>query len=104
SGNFVLGSLPVASPSYAGSIVDLGNGTVQLKLTAGPLVDLSILWTGESSADWDTTTLNWLSHGNPATFFAGATPIFDDSALNTGVNLATSISSGTVTVSNNVVT
>ena len=104
SGNFVLGTLPAASPSYAGSIIDLGNGKVQLKLTAGPLVDLSILWTGSTSSDWDTTTLNWLSHGNPATFFAGATPIFDDSALNTGVNLAGPISSGTVTVNNNVVT
>ncbi len=104
SGNMVLGTLPVASPSYVGSIVDSGNGTVQLKLTAGPVVDLSILWTGTQSADWDIGTLNWLSHGTPAAFFAGATPIFDDSALNTGVNLATSISSGTVTVSNNVVT
>jgi len=104
SGNFVLGTLPAGSPAYAGSIVDLGNGMVQLKLTSGPQVDLSILWTGSVDEDWDTGTQNWLSHGNPATFFAGATPIFDDTALNTGVNLTTAISSGTVSVTNNVVT
>ncbi|HWC60931.1 MAG TPA: autotransporter-associated beta strand repeat-containing protein [Verrucomicrobiae bacterium] len=101
-GNFVLGSLPAASPSYAGSLVDIGNGVIQLKLTAGPVVDLSMLWTAATDNNWDTNTFNWLYHGNAANFFAGATPVFDDTAAQTTVNLAAAISSGTVTVNNSV--
>jgi fibronectin-binding autotransporter adhesin len=98
-GNFVIGSLPAG---YTGTIVDTGNGVVQLKLTAGPLVDLSILWTAATDNNWDLTTFNWNYKGSPSNFFAGATPIFNDTAAQPIVNLATSISSGTVTVNNDV--
>jgi fibronectin-binding autotransporter adhesin len=103
AGNFVLGSLPAASPNYAGSIIDAGGGVVQLQLTAGPVVDLSLRWTGASDNNWDTSTLNWLYNGSASAFFAGATPLFTDSGLQTNVNLATAISSGAITVSNNTV-
>src|SRR6185436_18331676 len=33
AGNFVLGSLPPASPSYSGTLIDTGNGVVTLQLT-----------------------------------------------------------------------
>jgi fibronectin-binding autotransporter adhesin len=101
-GNFVLGSLPAGSPSYAGSLIDLGNGVIQLQLTAGPSADLSVLWTGAGDNNWDTITFNWSSHGNPTNFFAGAAPMFTDTGLQTNVNLAVPISSGAITVSNNV--
>jgi fibronectin-binding autotransporter adhesin len=101
-GNFVLGSLPAASPSYAGSVIDLGNGVVQLQLTSGPLLDLSIRWTGATDNNWDTTTFNWLYSGNPSNFFAGSSPIFTDTASQSVVNLTTALSSGAITVSNNV--
>lgn len=100
TGNFALGSLPAASPSYAGSLVDLGNGVIQLKLTAGPVVDLSVLWTAAGGNNWDTTSINWSSHGNPTNFFSGATPVFDDTAPQSTVSLTEAISSGTVTVNN----
>ncbi len=101
-GNFVLGPFPAASPSYAGSLVDIGNGVIQLKLTAGPTADLSELWTAAIDNNWDTFTFNWSAHGNATNFFLGATPVFDDTAPQPIVNLATAISSGTVTVNNNV--
>ena len=103
SGNYVLGSLPAGSPSYAGSIIDTGNGVIQLQLTAGPLADLSILWTAAQNNAWDTTTFNWNYKGTASNFFAGATPVFDDTALQPIVNLAASISSGSVTVNNKCV-
>jgi autotransporter-associated beta strand protein len=100
TGNFALGSLPLTTPAYAGTLVDTGNGVIQLKLTAGPVVDLSVLWTGATDNNWDTTTLNWTSHGTPTNFFAGATPTFDDTAAQTILLLAPAISSGAVTVNN----
>ena len=99
-GNFVLSPFPAATPSYAGTLVDIGNGVIQLKLTAGPVVDLSMTWTAAQDNNWDTTTFNWSSHGVATNFFAGATPIFDDTAPQTTVNLVPALSSGTVTVNN----
>jgi len=99
-GNFVLGTLPAGSPSYAGSILDLGNGVVQLRLTAGPISDLGLLWKGNLSGDWDSSNLNWLFHGNPTNFFIGAVPTFDDSAAQFTVNLTEALLPGGVIVSN----
>jgi len=101
-GNFVLAPLPAATPSYVGSLVDLGNGVIQLQLTAGPVVDLSILWSGASGNSWDTFSFNWTSHGTPTNFFSGATPVFDDSSAQPSVFMAEAISSGAVTVNDSV--
>ncbi|MDB6017167.1 MAG: Alpha-galactosidase [Pedosphaera sp.] len=102
SGNFVLGTLPAASPSYSGTILDTGNGVVALRLTAGPVVDLLLRWTGATDGNWDATTLNWLYQGNSSNFFAGAATSFDDNTTQSNINLTTALSPGTVTVSNNV--
>src|SRR6185437_672915 len=101
TGNFTLAPLPPATPNYVGSLVDAGNGVIQLTLTAGPVQNLSELWTGAIDNNWDTTTLNWLQ-GTATNFFAGAKPTFDDTSSQPAVNLAESLTSGTVTVSNNV--
>jgi autotransporter-associated beta strand protein len=99
-GNFVLGSLPAASPSYKGTIVDTGNGVVSLQLTAGPSAVLSLLWTGASGNTWDSTTFNWLYTTYATNFFNGATCLFNDTSTQTNVNLAQPLSPGSVTVAN----
>lgn len=99
-GNFTLGSLPTASPSYQGSMVDTGNGVVQLTLTAGPTVVLSLLWTGANGNNWDTSSLNWNYEGSPDNFFAGADCLFNDTSTVTNVNLTQSLSPDSVTVNN----
>jgi len=101
-GNFMLGPLPSAIPNYSGSILDLGNGVVALRLTAGPVVDLSLRWTGANGNIWDSTTFNWIYQGNPSNFFSGATALFNDTAAQSTVALAESLSPGSVIVSNNV--
>ena len=46
AGTFTAGLAAGASPSYAGTILDTGNGVVQVKLTSGPTAILATTWTG----------------------------------------------------------
>src|SRR5258706_4133124 len=64
-GNFGLGTLPAG---YTGTILEAA-GVVQLRLTAGPVADLGIVWTGAVNTDWETSNNNWTFHGNPTNFF-----------------------------------
>jgi fibronectin-binding autotransporter adhesin len=104
AGTFTLNSLPAASPSYAGTILDTGNGMVQVKLTAGPTAILATTWTGAANNDWDYTSQNWLYQGVPALFVDGRATIFNDSTTETNIALSASpLSPGSVTVNNSVV-
>ena len=101
-GNFALGSLPPASPAYVGTIVDAGGGVVSLRLTAGPVVDLSLRWTGATDGNWDAFTPNWLYQGHATNFFSGAAALFTDNTTQSNISLNLPLSPGTVTVSNNL--
>lgn len=99
-GTFTLNPLPPASPSFAGTLIDSGNGVIQLQVTAGPVANLSETWTGTANNNWDTTSVNWLFQGNPSTFFTGGAPLFNDSASTPNVNLTTLLSPSVVTINN----
>ena len=94
-----LGTLP--SGGYSGSIVDAGGGVIKLHLTAGPVANLAMLWTGASDNNWDATTYNWTFLGFPTNFFSGSSPLFDDSSSQTNIVLAAGLAPGSITVSNN---
>lgn len=103
AGTFTALNLPPASPSYAGSIVDTGNGKVQVTLTSGPLLVLSMVWTGSTDNNWDYATQNWLHQGNPSVFLDGYAPLFNDSTTQTNISLdASPLSPSSVTVTNNL--
>jgi len=102
TGTFALSSLPAASPSYVGSLVDTGNGTVQLTLTHGPVAVLALTWTGTISDDWDTSTYNWLFQGHATNFFANANALFNDSTTQSNISLDLALSPGSITVTNNL--
>jgi len=103
SGTFTLGSLPAGSPSYAGTILDTGNGTVQLKLTTGPTAVLATTWTGATDNNWDYTTENWLYQSVAAAFVNGRATLFNDTTTQTNILLdASPLSPSSITVSNNV--
>jgi autotransporter-associated beta strand protein len=70
--NFALGSLPAASPAFAGSIaLSVDQTAVLLTLTAGPIgVRPSVTWSGVDalanvSTNWSDAQ-NWLTPGIPA--------------------------------------
>jgi len=101
AGPLSLGTLPPASPPYSGTLVDAGGGVIQLQLTAGPVVNLGMLWTGATDNNWDLTTFNWTFLGFATNFFNGSSPLFNDTSTQSNVVLATALSPGNITVSNN---
>ncbi len=103
SGTFTLGSLPTASPAYVGTLLDTGNGLVQVKLTSGPTAVLATTWTGSVSPDWDYATMNWLYQGVASAFVDGRATLFNDSSTQTNISLDESLSPSSITVTNNTV-
>jgi hypothetical protein len=68
--NFILGSLPTASPAYAGKLVESGDRTsVLITLTSGPVgTRPSVFWVGTNSVSITTNwsdRLNWQLPGAP---------------------------------------
>lgn len=101
--NIGISNFPAASPAYQGYITNDAN-TVYVVLTAGPTIGSSLdVWTGAHGTNWDTSTLNWTSFGNPATFANGTPVQFDDTASGpTTVNLTSTELPASVTASNSV--
>ena len=99
TGPLSLGPLPPGG--YSGTLVDVGGGVIQLQLTAGPVVNLAMHWTGATDNNWDLTTFNWTFQGFGTNFFNGSSPLFDDVTTQSNVFLATALSPGNITVSNN---
>ncbi len=102
-GTFTLNSLPAASPSYVGSIVDTGSGVVQVQLTAGPVAVLATTWTGATDNNWDFATPNWLYQGLGAPFVNGRSTIFNDTPTQTNLLLdASPLAPSSIAMTNSV--
>ncbi len=95
--SFIAGSLPTGFASASLSN-NTANFSIDLVLTSTPL-----RWTARVNNNWDTTTANWMNTATlaPSVFSAGSPVIFDDTALNSTVNVVTAVSPGGVIVSNN---
>ena len=95
--SFVAGSLPTGFASASLSN-NAANSSIDLVLTSTPL-----RWTAQVNNNWDTTTSNWMNTATlaPAVYTTGSPVIFDDTSLNSTVNVVTAVSPGGVTVSNN---
>jgi autotransporter-associated beta strand protein len=97
-GTFALGTLPSASPAYQGYLTTTAN-TVALVLTNGPAPTVNILtWNGTPTGDWDTNSANWQGglFYNPGDYLT-----FNDTLSGTTtVNLTTTLTPGSLTVTN----
>jgi autotransporter-associated beta strand protein len=101
---FMLGTMPSASPAYAGYISNnTANSSIDLVITNGPIV-YPLIWVGGISGDWDTTTLNWKCNGIPAKFQQGYLVVqFDDTlTAHSTVTLTTALTNGSLTVNNSL--
>lgn len=93
-GGLTLGQLP------------LGTVATLVTNTTAHTIDLVVsgvaqaVWLGNLNGNWDTTTTNWLMSGTPVVFANAANVIFNDTASNSTVNLATNLSPSSVVVSN----
>ena len=116
SGNAYVTVTNVATPHYMDS--GLVNGTTyyyvvsatnaagesanssEASVTPNAGAATALFWSGAISGTWDTATANWLNSAASATFADGNVAIFDDSGVNTTVNLSASRSPGTTIVNN----
>jgi autotransporter-associated beta strand protein len=89
SGTFTLGTLP---NQIAGILVtNAVNKSIDLKITSAPITK----WVGNINGDWDiNTTANWSLLGVPSKYQDGVGVLFDDTAMNTTVNITTGVSPG----------
>jgi autotransporter-associated beta strand protein len=105
SGNlatFAVGTLPSASPAYDAYISNnVANNSIDIVFTNGPSVP-ALTWDGATNGNWDTSTSNWRPQTGPDTAYAqGNFVTFDDSLTGIpNVNLTTTLTPGSVTVSN----
>ncbi len=97
--NFGVSNLP---GTYQGFISNnTANSTIDLVLTGGPNSISTLEWKGSAGANWNTITLNWLNGASPVAYFDGASVLFDDNATGpTAVNISSTVSPASVTVSN----
>jgi autotransporter-associated beta strand protein len=76
--------------------------------TAAKTIDLVVsfitqtAWTGATNSNWDTVTTNWTSAGVPVAYTQLASVLFGDTASNSTVNLAATMTPSSVLISNNV--
>ena len=94
--NFSLGTLPTLYAGYLSN--DTANASIDLVLTAG---SGTLTWNGNINGNWDATTANWLA-GGPAVYANGEFVQFLNGAATGTVNLTTTLTPGSVTVSNSV--
>ena len=99
---FILGTLPAATPAYGAYISNnVANNSIDIVFTNGPSVP-ALTWDGVPNGNWNTVTANWKPKSGPDTAYAqGNFVTFDDSLSGTpNVNLTTTMTPGSITVSN----
>ena len=99
--NIGLSNLPNSYQGYISN--NTTGGSIDLVLTNGPTA-LSVLeWSGAASANWDTTSANWLLGGSAVDYTNGDAALFDDNATGpTAVNIVAAVPPASTTVSNSI--
>jgi autotransporter-associated beta strand protein len=90
-------TLPANLTAGTYSLVAVANGNA-----SDPIQFTTTIWRGLLSADWDTTTLNWLKSNAPSNYNQGDFVIFDDTLIGSpGVNLTTALTPSGIFFNNN---
>ena len=96
SSDFLLGSLPSPYQGYISN--NLTTSTIDLVVTNGSIPPRALAWGGSVNGDWNTSTANWQGS---KTYNQNDFVLFDDTASGTtSVNLTTSLTPGSLTISN----
>lgn len=95
--DFVAGSLP---PGFQGYISNNISGfSVDVVITNS--LAKNDVWRGNVNGNWDTSTANWVSSGNPSSFQQGDLVTFDETLTGTAnINLTTTLLPASVLVDN----
>ena len=101
SGTFTLGTVPVQTSGYITN--NASANAIQFVVTSG-VPTPAVTWEGVPTNSWDLNGSNvWkqTAAGAPTSYTNGDLVTFDDTAANFLVNVATTVSPGNVTISNN---
>jgi autotransporter-associated beta strand protein len=75
-------------------------GEIDLIVSGSPA---NLVWQGDGGANaWDTTTANWLNGVSSDLFYPYDNVLFNDSSINTNVDIQAAVTPSSVVVSNNV--
>jgi autotransporter-associated beta strand protein len=95
AGGLSLGTLP---PGFAGTLVDnTAARRIDLSLTTAPT---GLTWVGAPNGTWNFSNLNWQNSGTPAPYADPNFVTFNDSASNSAVTLAVTVSPSEINVNN----
>jgi len=97
--------LRVPSPNiaYLDGVVDTTSspGLVLVTFPSSGLSEANLIWQGNVNNNWDiNTSQNWLNGSTPAYFANGNNFTFNDTSVQSAVNLVGSLVSSTITISN----
>lgn len=94
--DFAALTLPAGTVGYLTNNTTASPKAIQLVVTSAALE----LWTGSVDTNWDFSTYNW-NFNNVATNYFDAGPVkFDDTAIQTTVNLVSSVQPSSILVTN----
>jgi autotransporter-associated beta strand protein len=92
---FLVANVTALGAGFSGYVLDnQANKTVDVYITTNP--PNSLIWRGNVSADWDTTTKNWVTAvgGIQTNFSIGDTVAFDDSSSVNNINVVGAVVPG----------
>jgi len=92
---FMVADVSTLGAGFQGYILDnVANKTIDVYITTNP--PNTLIWRGNISSDWDTTTKNWITAvgGLETNFTLGDSVTFDDSSAITNVNIVDSVVPG----------
>src|SRR6185436_4746845 len=91
---FLVADVTSLGAGFAGYVLDnAANKTVDIYITTN--APNALRWVGSVNADWDTTTLNWVTTTGVSTNFTiGDTVTFDDSSARANINIVGSVVPG----------
>ncbi len=83
--------------------LDIGFAVDNLKVETISLADAQLVWTGDGSANaWNASSVNWMNSvlGVSSKFANGKNVTFDDTSVNTNVNVSETVSPALITLNN----
>jgi autotransporter-associated beta strand protein len=97
---FASAVLSETPPFVEATLTNIGGNTLAMVVTAVSATYQT--WSGAANGNWDIgTTTNWLSGVTPAVYADGNAALFDDTASNSTVSVATPVSPSAIYLNNN---